>query len=197
MLAPMAPRIVHPPVNAPPERRVDARRNYEQLIEGAVRVLAVNPSASLQDIATEAGLHRATLHRHFRSREDLMEVLRRRAAERTLANLDAVAAEGLAPADALASFVRRALEGAMPDGLWRFSTYYGAGADEHRDEIRAKLAALMAAAQAVGATRADLSPLVLGSVWSGVTYGMLPLVHDGELAVGEAARVVLATLRGA
>lgn len=197
MLAAMAQRTDHSPGDAPADRRVDARRNYEQLVAGAVRVLAAKPSASLQEIATESGLHRATLHRHFRSREDLLDVLRRRAVERTLANLDVVEVEGLAPAEALASFVHRAVEGAIPDGLWRFSTYHGAGADEHRPEIRARIEAIIAAAQKVGATRADLSPLVLVSVLSGVIYGMLPLVHNEELTVDDAADVVLTTLRGA
>jgi AcrR family transcriptional regulator len=182
----------------PADRRVDARRNHEQLVEGAIRVLGDDPAASLQEIAAAAGFHRATLHRHFRSREDLLEVLRRRAALRALDNVERAedeAADG-PPAAVLEAFVRRGIEGALPDGLWRIGTYYGTGADEYRPEIRARVARLLASAQAAGAARTDLEPLVLVAVWNGVSYGMLPLVHDGTLDVDAATAVVLATLRG-
>lgn len=44
----------------------------DAIIEAAFTVLSKNPSASLSDVATLAGVGRATLHRHFSSRKDLI-----------------------------------------------------------------------------------------------------------------------------
>jgi serine phosphatase RsbU (regulator of sigma subunit) len=53
--------------------RADAERNRERILEAAEQLLAQSPDASLSDIAAAAGLSRSTLHRHFRTREDLVE----------------------------------------------------------------------------------------------------------------------------
>ncbi len=47
----------------------------EALIEAAFDILSKNPGATLSDIAERAGVGRATLHRHFASREDLIRTL--------------------------------------------------------------------------------------------------------------------------
>ena len=44
----------------------------EAIIDAAVYTLARNPGASLSEIALRAGVGRATLHRHFQSREALL-----------------------------------------------------------------------------------------------------------------------------
>jgi serine phosphatase RsbU (regulator of sigma subunit) len=55
------------------ERREDARRNRERILKAAGRVLAHSPSASLDDIASAAGVSRSTIYRHFRSRDGVVE----------------------------------------------------------------------------------------------------------------------------
>ena len=49
-----------------------------------MRVLAEQPGASMSEIAEASGLGRATLYRHFRTRAELVPVLRERL-ERTRA----------------------------------------------------------------------------------------------------------------
>lgn len=49
--------------------------SHEAIIEAAFELLASNPGSSLADIAARAGVGRATLHRYFSSREDLLLVL--------------------------------------------------------------------------------------------------------------------------
>lgn len=177
------------------ERRIDARRNYEHIVDVAAEVLADDPAATLQDIAQAVGLHRATLHRHFRSREDLMDALRRRASKRLLAGLDEVERAQLSPGQAVEAFVRQVMAGAAEEPLWRFGTYYGAGSDEYRAEVGVRVTALLAGGQRAGILRTDLSAERLASVWSGVGYAMLPLLHEGEIDLDEAVAVVLLTLR--
>ena len=45
------------------------------IIEASIRTLLVNPSAGMSEIATAAGVGRATLYRHVESRQALLEKL--------------------------------------------------------------------------------------------------------------------------
>ncbi len=51
---------------------VVGERLDDELLNTAVATLAANPGASLQDIADGAGISRATLHRRFASRDELL-----------------------------------------------------------------------------------------------------------------------------
>lgn len=53
-------------------QRADARRNRAALIEAAISCLAVDPAATLGEIAEKAGVGRVTLYAHFGSRVDLI-----------------------------------------------------------------------------------------------------------------------------
>ena len=65
---------------APARRqRSDAALNRAKIIDAARRLLADNGDASMRSIADAAGLGRGTVHRHFQTREELMEAVRRQA----------------------------------------------------------------------------------------------------------------------
>jgi AcrR family transcriptional regulator len=56
--------------------RADARRNYERLLAAAVAEVArTGADASLEKIARDAGVGSATLHRHFPTRQALLEAV--------------------------------------------------------------------------------------------------------------------------
>ncbi len=55
----------------------------DAIIEAAFKVLNADPSASLGEIASAAGVGRATLHRHFNGRADLVCELTRQAMRET------------------------------------------------------------------------------------------------------------------
>jgi AcrR family transcriptional regulator len=57
--------------------RADVARNEARIIDAATRLLADRPGASMQEIADAAELDRATLYRHFRSREQLIAEIQR------------------------------------------------------------------------------------------------------------------------
>jgi TetR/AcrR family transcriptional repressor of lfrA len=52
-------------------------RTRKAILDAAMSVLAVNPAASLGDIATAAEVGRSTLHRYFAERTDLLHALAR------------------------------------------------------------------------------------------------------------------------
>ena len=58
----MARRVLRPPVR-------------EAVVDAAIDTLARNPGASLSDIAARAGVGRASLHRHFPTRGDLVTAI--------------------------------------------------------------------------------------------------------------------------
>lgn len=103
--------------------RPDARRNRAALLDAAAEVLAAEPQASLAEVASRAGLGRATLYRHFDSRESLMAAIREEALARATAalaelDLDCGVGEG----------VRRAAAALVPLGM-RFRILLVEGAD--------------------------------------------------------------------
>lgn len=52
-----------------------AKRSRRALLDAGIELLLKNPQASLSDIATHAGVGRATLYRQFESREQLIQEL--------------------------------------------------------------------------------------------------------------------------
>ncbi len=59
-----------------PSTRIDVERNRRVLLDAAASALSRDPDASLGEVAKMAGLTRATLYRHFESREKLLGALR-------------------------------------------------------------------------------------------------------------------------
>jgi TetR/AcrR family transcriptional repressor of mexCD-oprJ operon len=84
----------------PPRKRADARRNIEAIIETATTLLAVDPDASVQDIAKAAGVGRVTLYGHFDSRAALVTEVAKRAIAQTEEALRDVDTDG-DPRDAM------------------------------------------------------------------------------------------------
>jgi serine phosphatase RsbU (regulator of sigma subunit) len=66
---------------AAPERRQrsDAALNRAKIIDATRRLLADDEDPSMGEIAAAAGLGRGTVHRHFSTRDDLMDAVRRQA----------------------------------------------------------------------------------------------------------------------
>ena len=60
----------------PESRRADAERNIARIQEAAIRLWSQNPTAGVAEVAAAAGVGRATLYRHFPTRESLLEAIR-------------------------------------------------------------------------------------------------------------------------
>jgi len=67
-------------------RRSDAALNHARLLEAARHRLAEDPDASVASIAEAAGVGRGTAYRHFPTREQLVEAVRRQARDDAEAN---------------------------------------------------------------------------------------------------------------
>jgi AcrR family transcriptional regulator len=73
--------------------RADARRNEAHILDCTAELIAVNPSATLEQIAMRAGVSRVTLHARFRSRNALMDALTDRSVTEVTAALAAARPE--------------------------------------------------------------------------------------------------------
>jgi AcrR family transcriptional regulator len=78
--------------------RADARRNVERILAVTTELIAADPGVSMEGIAAAAGVSRATLYHHFRSRDALMDALTDQSIGEVTAALAAARAdEGTAP----------------------------------------------------------------------------------------------------
>jgi AcrR family transcriptional regulator len=95
-------------------RRADAERSVAAILAAACQVLNDRPEASMDDIATAAGVSRQTIYAHFRSRDALIGSLLERVTERVV---DAIRAADLDTGPATGALIRfielawRAFEG--------------------------------------------------------------------------------------
>jgi TetR/AcrR family transcriptional regulator, mexCD-oprJ operon repressor len=64
-------------------RRADAERNRESILDHATLLLTGDPAIGMGDIATASGIGRATLYRHFATREQLLRAIADRAIDET------------------------------------------------------------------------------------------------------------------
>ncbi|MEU6998473.1 TetR/AcrR family transcriptional regulator [Nonomuraea sp. NPDC046570] len=167
-------------------------RGREQIIGAAIHHLNQHPTASMAQLAEAAGVSRATLHRHFTSREDLVIALGRRALERWAEVQEAV---GLTEATASADPARIAATlREMLTGLVDTADEHGFALTDHAmavhpellrrsDELEEREVAFFEAAQRAGVLRADQP-----ARWvSNTVYGLLIAVRE-SLRSGDVAR---------
>jgi TetR/AcrR family transcriptional repressor of mexCD-oprJ operon len=84
----------------------------DAIIEAAFSVFSKNPSAALSDVAERAGVGRATLHRQFATRQDLMGALARIASQ----EMDEAVETACAGATSYSEVARLALQALIPLG---------------------------------------------------------------------------------
>ncbi|MFC6080240.1 TetR/AcrR family transcriptional regulator [Sphaerisporangium aureirubrum] len=91
--------------------RADARRNQEQILLAARDLVAERgPDVPLDEIARRAGVGIGTVYRRFPDRHALVHALALDALTRTVESARAAIAEETDPFDALARYLREALE---------------------------------------------------------------------------------------
>jgi TetR/AcrR family transcriptional repressor of mexCD-oprJ operon len=176
--------------------RQDARRSVARIVEAAIRVLAEDPDATMQDIAGAAGLGRATVYRHFPTREDLLGAIMLSALEELRRALSDGRLEEVDPREALRRGVALILEigdryRVLVDRRDHTPPEAKAAA---MAQTFAPLEAVLERARREGVIRVDVPP-----AWTRATLGALirvamHQVAEGTLGRDDAPRMIVDTL---
>jgi TetR/AcrR family transcriptional repressor of mexCD-oprJ operon len=180
-------------------KRADARKNIAAILDAATATLALDPDASINDIARAAGVGRVTLYGHFPNRAALVAQVVERAVQRSDAELEAVDLEGDA---------REAL-GRLLEASWRVTHRYGglvlaAQAALPERDLRAahdkpaqRMLTLLRRGRREGVVRKDMPLDWQVTTIQGVLHAASGAVHRGELSAEQAPGLVRATLLAA
>lgn len=174
----------------------------DEVLDGALRHLNVDPAASMGAIAEAAGVSRATIHRHFASREALVRELCARSLDRweeSQATAGTEAAREAADPD-----LCRAALGLLVDSYVTDAEDFGFALTECflevDDDLRARTEALferdvafLAVAQQTGVLRQDLTARWIGHALYGLSIGARDALREGGVARRDIEAIVRTT----
>lgn len=165
------------------------------ILEAAFILFAQRNDVSLADIAQKAGVGRATLHRHFSGRDDLIRALSIAA----LKEMDAAVETACAAASTAAQALRLSLETLIPLGnRYRFLLQEPAGDNEEVRRLMQAQAletrALLQDAQSEGALPRSVPPDWLARAYDALLIAAWEAVNAQELTPAQAAGLAWAQL---
>lgn len=172
------------------------RTDAMEVLDSAIPVLAGDRAASMQTIATRAGISRATLVRLFPTRQDLVQAM----AEKILDDCDRV----LAKAEADTSPMERVLATLVADyqpfaQLWNLvyvepDVLGVPEASERAETVFDRTVALIQRGQTSGLLRADMPAVWLTSTFCGLAETAWELTLEGHMGARQAPDFITAIL---
>lgn len=172
--------------------RADALRSVDAILVAAREVLSEDAAAGIDVIAARARVHRATLYRHFPTREALVSGLYEAYlddAEATILETDVNPADPLAEIEAL---TRRVYDVNLAWRAFAWAPAYSLETQARRAEMAMTTYALFGAAHDAGVLRADLSVRELLAAWGAPILFMASRISEGAWTLDE---VVAHTMR--
>jgi AcrR family transcriptional regulator len=175
-------------------------RTAAAIIDSAATILAERGEAtSMEEIASSAGIGRATLYRYFSNREELLKAMAAASVQELAARIKAADLEAVPFEEAIGRLAR----GIIATG----SKYLALGADsaKYTDaypdfdmEVIEPIRALFRRAIADGSLQESIAPDVLMDLFSGLIRGALDATASGRRGTEEtAAAVTTVFLHGA
>jgi len=177
--------------------RADFTRNERRILDAAAQVLAASPTAGMAQIAGAARLGRATLYRHFPTREALLEGLRAEALDAVgdvVARCVTPVLAGAPGAPTPTAALTRAVEELVAVGD-RYRLILGRDEAPWREAARRRLelplTRLVERAQAAGELDAAVPAGWVVIACSGLLGRVLDALSEGRLDADEARRIVV------
>jgi len=167
----------------------------DAILEASFQVLNKTPGASLGDIAEHAGVGRATLHRHFSSRDALMAALAKAAMNELNEAIEAAVADATSYGDGL----KRALTAIIPlaERQWFLAnetTGHDADIAAAYEADKAQLIADIDAAKAEGTFAQSVPTSWIATSYENLIYAAWTMVRAGEATASQAADLAWLTL---
>jgi AcrR family transcriptional regulator len=180
--------------------RADAARNVQRILETATRVLAGDQGAGMAEVASEAGLARATLYRHFPTRADLVAAIRAQAYDDAGAAIAASRLEEGSATDALLRLIEALV--AVGDRYRVLQNEAeteagGAASRKREEELSQPVLALIRRGQESGELSRDVDPRWFTRTLDALIRSALRAIAEGETVPREAAAMIhRITVRG-
>jgi TetR/AcrR family transcriptional repressor of mexCD-oprJ operon len=172
-------------------------RTAAKVVAAATHVLASSPDATMQEIADAAGIGRATVYRHYATREDLLAAIERTAFAEVRVALEARDLDRGDPIEAL----HRALDAFFEVGdRYRFLAEHPeqpmppADKQAAMQEVFAPVVALLDRARREGAIRSDVSAEWVRAVLGGLLRTAFEQMAAGAVDRDAAPALVARTL---
>lgn len=166
------------------------------VLEAASTVLAANPGASMSEIAEQAEVGRATLYRHFASREELINALALRSLdelEAATAHIESAAQSGRHAVELL--FEAMAPLGARYQFLMNESSIEADPAFAERTRAyEAEMIELFEYAKSEGSISPDVPTAWAAAAFDALLYAAWAAVADGSVAPNDAGAWASRTL---
>lgn len=177
----------------------EAAGTEQRILTAAIRLLADDAKASMSDVASAAGVGRATLYRHFASREELLRAIRLESLRECRHALEDVPAPGVAFQEGL-----RQVIAALLQVLDRYRVLAAAPPADRSDpqqrplleEIERPLLDLFRRGAADGEVASDLDPGLILVMLSGMLTGARRAIAEGRLSTDIADVLARTLLRG-
>ena len=177
-----------------PAGRSEKSRNA--ILEAAAALFSRNPGASLSEVAETADVGRATLHRHFASREDLIRTLALDALRRTDEATEHIEREAKSAVHAMQLMIEAVVP--LGDHFHFLATEPAAQRDPEIEAVYRRqldeVAELVEAMRGEGAVGQDLPTLWVAATIDALIYTAWTAVREGSIARNDAATLVFRTL---
>ncbi|MEM7631087.1 MAG: helix-turn-helix domain-containing protein [Pseudomonadota bacterium] len=167
----------------------------DAILEAAFDVFSQNPGASLSDVASAAGVGRATLHRHFAGRDELMVALTLAASQ----ELDVAVEVAVSACETYTDGLRVALRAMLPLAARHMFLATETAQNDPRvaaayAKQRRALADDIEAARAEGAFAPDIPTAWIVEAYETLIYAGWAMVVAGEATPNQAADLAWRTL---
>lgn len=154
-----------------------------KLLNALALALVNHPRAPLQELATEAGISKATLYRFYGTREALIERLLQYGTQWISHSIHIVEHEATPPLEALHLLLARSLE---QPGIIAFLIHYLEPHTQDNAALEAewdkKMDAFFLRGQQEGIFRIDISAAGLAELWVSILVGMIDAERRGRIA---------------
>lgn len=173
------------------------KKSTRALLDASFKILLINPHASLSEIASQAGVGRATLYRHYSSREHLVSAIALESLLLLQENLAPIEQQSMTGIEAVQEMVTRLLP--LADRFHFLQMVWSiVELDENvcalYEELMATISAWVADGQMAGEINSNISEVWVVTAIDSMMYSASWLIANGAMTESEVRRQFMTML---